>query len=130
MKKYLVSLLALVFIACASNQNNEKIIKDGEYRIDCILDTKSGVCEQNTGGWVFFLDKNKFIIYVGCNKLFADTKQKNAKLFFNNLASTKMMCFKREVMLEKLLLDSLDELSLEHENILGNDKIKIKFGSN
>lgn len=130
MKKYLITLFALVFIACASNQNNEKILKNGDYRIDCILDTKSGVCEQSTGGWAFFLDKNKFIIYVGCNKLFSDIEQKNGKLFFNNLASTKMMCFKREYILEKLLLDSLDELSLERENILGNDKIKIKFGSN
>lgn len=132
MKKYLAVLIVFLFVACANAQNsaNEKILKNGEYRIDCILDIKSDKCEQNIGGWAFYVDKNKFIISVGCNRIFADIEQKNGKLFFKNLASSKMMCFKKEYMLEKLLLDSLDELSLEQENILSNDKIKIKFGSN
>lgn len=131
MKKSLILLSALAFFGCASiqNQGNEmnvnKTLKNGEYKIQSIVDKTSGVTYTNTGNWAIMIEDNRFGMFVGCNRIFGAFTQNKGKLIFKNPASTKMMCPEDLMKVEDLVTSSLTEFKIGNNNSLENDKIQI-----
>lgn len=131
MKKYLILFCALCLFGCVKSTNNikgqdlsELKLLDKEYKISKIIDKKTQKEYEALSDWSIILDKNRFGMYVGCNRIFGQFMQEKGILKYINPASTKMMCPAMEV--ENLVTSNLTSQKII-ENGLENENIKIIF---
>ncbi|MBZ7975768.1 META domain-containing protein [Campylobacter sp. RM9334] len=131
MKKSLILLSVLAFFGCANTNNVEvakevKKLENKEYKISKIIVKDTNKEYSNSSNWSLIIEDNKLGMFVGCNRIFSAIKQENNNIYYENPASTKMMCPNQVMEVENAVASSLTSMQII-ENGLENDKVKIIF---
>ncbi|MBT0882464.1 META domain-containing protein [Campylobacter sp. 2018MI13] len=131
MKKSLILLSILVLFGCVNTNNVEvakevKKLENKEYKISKIIVKDTNKEYSNFSNWSLIIEDNKLGMFVGCNRIFSAIKQENNNIYYENPASTKMMCPNQVMEVENAVASSLTSMQII-ENGLENDKVKIIF---
>lgn len=129
MKKYLLILSAFALLGCVQKnvaKGDIMVLEDKEYKITKVLDKANNKEYKASGDWSIVIDKDKFGMFVGCNRIFGKLSQTNGKIIYINPASTKMLCLDDMMAVEDLISQNLTIMEVV-KNGLENNNVKIFF---
>lgn len=121
MKKLLLSVFLVLFA------NANAIIKDGNYKIQSLVDKKTNSVLAGDNRWKFIINENEFEIFTKCNMFYGKIKQNSGKLILDDVKQNIYMCSKEAKADEEFILKTLKEFEIGNYEFLENEEIKINL---